>query len=375
MKKTLKKLFGYIPSPIRCSSSEEIAKKFGGVFSSTQKDSIYCQFHFILNEKIRDIFVKNFSKTQYSTDFHVTIPMALVYGHGAVISPYGINLARDVTPDFGTDSSSHWIIKKGDMLKPPKYIRGKTLVAIHNVSRYYYHWLFEELPRLLSQDLNNYKFVLTSGLSVAQNEILNHFKNKYKKNIRFYSPKGYETFRCEKLVVPSLPDRCKGEDFFDENRPSFKTCQQLREFAFSITSDSKKNVYDKIYISRKNATTRKLLNENEIIEMLKEKGFATMNLEKYGFCQQVQLFKNAKCIVAPHGSGLTNLVFCEPRTTVIEIFHKSYIKPMYAFISMHLNLDYRPLISDDPNANVPGLDSSFSIDPKYILAELKTAIF
>ena len=55
------------------------------------------------------------------------------------------------------------------MLKPPKYIRGKTLVAIHNVSRYYYHWLFEELPRLLSQDLNNYKFVLTSG-PLAKNQ-------------------------------------------------------------------------------------------------------------------------------------------------------------------------------------------------------------
>ena len=375
MKKTLKKLFGYIPSPIRCSSSEEIAKTFGGVFSSTQKDSIYCQFHFILNEKTRDLFIKKFSKTQYAPDFCATIPMALLYGHGAVISPDGINLARDVTPDFGADSSSHWIIKNGDMLKPPKYIKGKTLVAIHNVSRTYYHWLFEELPRLLSQDLNNYEFVLTSGLSVAQNEVLNHFKNNFRNKTRFYSPKGYETFRCEKLVVPSLPDRCKGEDFFDENRPSFKTCQQLREFAFSIINKSKNNFYEKIYITRKNAKSRQLLNENEILEILKEQGFVIIELENSGFCEQVQLFRNAKCIVAPHGSGLANLVFCDPGTTVVEIFHKSYIKPMYAFISMHQNLDYRPLISDDPIANVPGFDSSFSIDPRYILAELKTAIF
>ena len=37
------------------------------------------------------------------------------------------------------------------------------------------------------------------------------------------------------------------------------------------------------------------------------------------FIDQVKIFNSAKLIVAMHGAGLTNLLFCKNKTKVIEI--------------------------------------------------------
>ena len=40
--------------------------------------------------------------------------------------------------------------------------------------------------------------------------------------------------------------------------------------------------------------------------------------------QQAELLASAKVVVAPHGAGLSNVVFCETNTPLIEIMHPDY---------------------------------------------------
>jgi hypothetical protein len=56
--------------------------------------------------------------------------------------------------------------------------------------------------------------------------------------------------------------------------------------------------------------------------------------------RKIQIFNSAEVVIAPHGAGLSNLIFCNPGTKVIEIFHPNWMLPSFWMISHYMNLDY-----------------------------------
>jgi capsular polysaccharide biosynthesis protein len=85
----------------------------------------------------------------------------------------------------------------------------------------------------------------------------------------------------------------------------------------------------RLYISRSQASTRRVLNEEEIVALLKREGFEVATPENLDFAGQVQLFSAASIIVAPHGAGLANLLFSPRGTVVVELMSPSYVNPCY----------------------------------------------
>jgi len=73
-------------------------------------------------------------------------------------------------------------------------------------------------------------------------------------------------------------------------------------------------------------------------------------LEELTWAQQITAFRAAKIIVAPHGAGLANLVFCQSGTKVIELLHRSYVSPLYWQLAALKDVDYRPVV---PSGNAP----------------------
>jgi capsular polysaccharide biosynthesis protein len=55
------------------------------------------------------------------------------------------------------------------------------------------------------------------------------------------------------------------------------------------------------------------------MELLDELGFKLIDPSKLSLSQQVEAFSNAEIILGPHGAGLTNIMFCNQGTKVIEI--------------------------------------------------------
>ncbi len=94
-----------------------------------------------------------------------------------------------------------------------------------------------------------------------------------------------------------------------------------------------------IYISRQDATHRKLQNENELILLLKSYGFEICLLATMDFTTQIALFSAAKIVIAQHGAGLTNIIFCPPKTLVIELYG-GLVNPDFAGICQTGNLDH-----------------------------------
>ena len=52
------------------------------------------------------------------------------------------------------------------------------------------------------------------------------------------------------------------------------------------------------------------------------------------------IFNEAKIIIGSHGAGLTNLIFCEPSTKVIEIGNPNFDCDVFRNISNIQNLNY-----------------------------------
>ncbi|MEB3229929.1 MAG: glycosyltransferase family 61 protein [Leptolyngbyaceae bacterium] len=93
-------------------------------------------------------------------------------------------------------------------------------------------------------------------------------------------------------------------------------------------------------MSRAQASYRHLVNEPELLQQLHPLGFVAIALEALTIQQQVALFAHAKIVVAPHGAGLTNTVFCQPGTQVVEIASPHYVQSDYWVVSHQAGLTH-----------------------------------
>jgi hypothetical protein len=65
----------------------------------------------------------------------------------------------------------------------------------------------------------------------------------------------------------------------------------------------------------------------------------------------VRLFARAECVVAPHGAGLSNLVFGE-RVSVIELFGARPGPHTFQWLAHSLGSRYRPVSGRDVGADL-----------------------
>jgi tetratricopeptide (TPR) repeat protein/capsular polysaccharide biosynthesis protein len=220
-------------------------------------------------------------------------------------------------------------------------LKGKVAVLSGLAGHVYYHWMFDILPRiellrLSGVDLETIdRFVVNYKEKPFQKETLSWLGIPLDKIV---SSDRTSYIQAEELIVPSFPG------YLDW--VPFGTIRFLRQtFLPKIGLDLPK-YGKKIYISRARARARHIINEDAVSGLLSRLGFQTVYLEEMTVLEQVSLFANAKVIVAPHGSGLTNLVFCSPTTTVIELFSPNYVRTDYWMISQQLELKHYYCLGD-----------------------------
>lgn len=103
---------------------------------------------------------------------------------------------------------------------------------------------------------------------------------------------------------------------------------------------------EKIYISRGRAS-RRPPGEEHLETRLRGAGFKIVHAELLTIEQQVELFSEARQIIATHGAGLTNLVFCRPEFHLVEIFNPNYIAPDFFHRMKSLDMRYNYVLADD----------------------------
>ena len=120
----------------------------------------------------------------------------------------------------------------------------------------------------------------------------------------------------------------------------------------------------RLLVSRADAPTRRIVNEDALEALLAPHGFERIVPGRMPFAAQIAAFRDASHIVAPHGGGLGNLMFCAPGTEVLEILHPQYGTWSYAISMPALGIAYRTLVAADGESEAAEFN-----DPKWPLPE------
>ena len=202
-----------------------------------------------------------------------------------------------------------------NILSEPEYVEGKTVVIAQEGSSNYYHWMVEVLPKLALLEENNidYDRIFVSQFLPFMRQTLDLFGIKQEK---IFEAQSNTYIEAQELIVPSAPAlSCYTPKWIIEylrEKLMLKSEQVVSDLFFS----------KRVFVSRKKASYRRIINEDAVFGLFEKEGFVRYYLEDLTILEQVYLFHNAEIIVAPHGAGLVNLIFAEPHALIIELFQE-----------------------------------------------------
>jgi hypothetical protein len=158
--------------------------------------------------------------------------------------------------------------------------------------------------------------------------------------------------QADTLIVPSLVLNTNNGFWHAGVNAHPYTLKYVREKLLKAAQQeiSKDRFSHRVFISRRDAPSRNILNEDEIVELFKTKGFERYDTGKMSVVEQIALFANADIVVGEHGAGLTNILFCKEGALVIELF-QNLIDTSFWFPAQVLNLNYIPVNNLNLNAD------------------------
>ncbi len=272
------------------------------------------------------------------------IPDGRVWGPGqAALTPDNILLgdlskAQARTEDYLTDPADHPIFDL-DNLEPPVEVEGTAAVLSAPCGGGYYHWMMDSLPRLHLLERAGYpieaidRFVVNQRTAAYQRESLEHIGVPCAKLIESH---WHPHIRADTLLFPTLPG--------DFGHPPRWACEFLRA-TFLETSRARPQDSDRyLYLNRTSVAHRRVCNEREVIALLEDHGFRNVVLESMSVAEQARTLAAAEVVCAPHGAGLTGLVFCNPGVKVIELLSPNDVSIVFWSLAEALDLDYYYLV-------------------------------
>jgi len=262
------------------------------------------------------------------------VPSGLIFAGGRVVSQSGTGhrWARDAAFISGAFKRAE-TASAGQVVGP---------IATLGQTSNYYHLLIETLPRLLRvrSITPDVTFVTDSEIPEFARDILTFAGLEECILINPGVIEAEKTLLCEPspLFFPHPENlRALSSDF--QNKLLHGGVPDL------LTSES-------IYISR-SRSSRTLENEIELEKYLLSIGFDILHLEDLSIQEQITRLRAAKVVVAPHGAGLSNIIFLHEGARVIELSTGEWWWPCFRRIAFGLELDYEfvllPAYPDAPN--------------------------
>jgi Glycosyltransferase 61 len=118
----------------------------------------------------------------------------------------------------------------------------------------------------------------------------------------------------------------------------------------------------RLYVSRADASRRRLLNESEVLEVLAPSGFECVVPGQMPFEEQVRTFAEADVVVGICGAGLANMVFMPPGGTVVMLSPSSVPGVFFWDIAHHLDIEFVALWGPNADPTDCGQHPDFRVD-------------
>jgi len=223
-------------------------------------------------------------------------------------------------------------------------------------ARTYFHWMVDVLPKL--QGVERYVAETSDVPELVVPESLSSWMER-SLELAGYDREDFllwdgHTRIFDRVVVPSIRR--------DVNTVSTEAVRWLRRRMKRNADPVDREWSSRIYISRREASNRRVLNEPALEDRLAEMGFEAYVLEDLSVDEQISLFSQADVVFGLHGAGFTNTMFAED-ATVVELFGSTVYSTVYYYIASGLGFDYGAIQS-------PSVARDVAVDPERVTDQL-----
>ena len=321
----VRKFFRYLYGNITIGYNNKLISKIQ-VKNKFFKDKKY----FIYSIKNGTVYTDNVQNVAAISNNQLFVESSFQHGEDKIILP-----------------KNNSVLKKG-LTNFRKRYNGNVLSLVQGAStENYFHWLMDILPKIKifssTYSLKNINYFYLGDLTLSQNESLKYLGLKNKKII---NSRKYKHIQANKLFFVSHPWYSKGK-FHDQshNLPKWQIIWLKKTF---IKFKKKFKISKYLYIDRSESKHQhcQIINHQELKNYLKKRKFKIVKLANLSLCKQIFMFWNAKYIIGAHGAALTNIVFCKPKTKVLELKPFGHPGNNYQRISKINNLNYSSIQSD-----------------------------
>ena len=246
------------------------------------------------------------------------------------------------------------------------FLKGSYALGFTPVSSNYSHWITEVLPfwityadrlkpmgvKLLLGTVSNFQEQALAVLGIEPGDVVKI---------------GPGRLRVEHLYLTSPME--VGAPASLVRDAAEKLVQQLGGYA-------REEDRRRLFLSRSDATTRRLLNEQQITRRLARYGFSIVRCSELSFVEQVKLLASASAVVGIHGAALSNVIFCKPGTKFLELFPEFCVHPHYRLLAHRAGVRYGFLQgtsfenedsrTDDLAARLRAWNQDFVINPQLV---------
>ena len=126
-----------------------------------------------------------------------------------------------------------------------------------------------------------------------------------------------------------------------------------------------------LYICRDDTFNRPLRNEAAVMRLCADRGFHVVRLATLPVAEQVALFGRARRIVAPHGGGLGNLLFCRSGAKLLELHMDRYVNWCFRRLAATMEVRYGCVIGHADLGHIGWVHSrAWSLDLDRLAAAL-----
>jgi capsular polysaccharide biosynthesis protein len=264
----------------------------------------------------------------------LTLQKGIATSKGGNLSEQGKLVTTFLQPIDGKPPHQHDLFRFSTKRFFPRIYRadGPVVTLAAGWQGAFYHWIFDVLTRLhlIEKGGHSLNRLYVEAAFDFQKESLELLGIQPSQMI---NAKDYAAVYAPQLIIPSVPPI-----------PTEWGCQFLREKILPKLSSRSRL---RLYVSRSEASRRRILNEEAVETMLRRYGFEKVILSSFRFKEQAELFYAADAVVGPHGAGFSHLVFCRPHTPVLEIFSPPYVNLCYWHVCNRVSLSYHYLFGED----------------------------
>jgi len=290
----------------------------GKIFTNSVDDTAYI----IKNSLLQD------PSYQYRHSKNKNIKEYYVYRNGTpkIIKKFNGNILSIVSGGAGKHNYGHWLVDVLSRILIFKKVYSLNIIDFVYVPNYKLKFQKETLALL----------------GIKKSKIIDSEEYKYIKGHKIYAtdhPISHDFNKISPFIAREIKDNLfKKININHNNEKIYKKIFIERDYSkFNLEGDLKKYRDERI-----------LINSDEIAFFLKKKGFQIIQLKNMTFATQSNLFNRAEIVIGMFGAEMTNLLFCKPKTKIIEIKNRSHSLPDFVNISKacklkHIQIKLKPI--------------------------------